>query len=146
MTVPAGGRAFSMPVRVYFQDTDAGGIVYHGIYLNFFERVRMEWLRALGFEVRRLIEEFGVQFVVRTLTIRYHGPARLDEELLVSLAVERMGGAQMALIQDVTHDGEQLVAAQIGLACVSCADIKAARMPSALRAACTDWSTGTMSA
>ena len=146
MTAPAGARAFSMPVRVYFQDTDAGGIVYHGVYLNFFERVRMEWLRALGFEVRRLIDEFGILFVVRTLAIQYHRPARLDQELRISVAVGRIGGAQLSLIQDVTRDGEQLVAAQVGLACVSCADLTAARMPFALRAAGTDWSTGTLSA
>ena len=145
MNTEPAARAFSVPVRVYFQDTDAGGIVYHGVYLNFFERVRMEWLRALGFEVRRLIEEFGVLFVVRTLAVQYHRPARLDEELHVSVAVGRTGGAQMSLVQDVMRDGERLVAAQVGLACVSSADLKAARMPSALRAACTDWSLGTLS-
>ena len=146
MTLPVGPRAFSMPVRVYFQDTDAGGIVYHGVYLNFFERVRMEWLRTLGFEVRRLIEDYGVLFVVRTLAVRYLRPARLDEELQVSVAVDRAGGAQLALSQHVMRDGEPLVVAQIGLACVSSTDLKAARLPSALRAACTQWSTGTVSA
>lgn len=145
MNVATGRRVFAMPVRVYFQDTDAGGIVYHGIYVNFFERARMEWLRAIGFEVRRLVEEFGVMFVVRTLAVRYRLPARLDEELRVSVAIARAGGATLDLVQDVTRDGDMLVEAQVGLACVSSADLKPARVPAALRATCTDWSTGTMS-
>ncbi len=146
MTTPAGHRVFAMPVRVYFQDTDAGGVVFHGIYLNFLERARTEWLRGLGFALPRLMAEFGVLFVVRNVAIEYHRPARLDDTLQVSVAIARAGGAQLSLLQDVTRDRKQIAAAQVGLACVSTPDLKAARMPPALRAACTHWSTGTMTA
>src|SRR5690349_5802137 len=86
-TIPAQGRddskVFTWPVRVYWEDTDAGGIVFYANYLKFFERARTEWLRSLGIEQRELRASTGGIFVVGETSVRYHRPARLDDELLV---------------------------------------------------------------
>jgi acyl-CoA thioester hydrolase len=117
-----GGRAeisFSTDIRVYFQDTDAGNVVYHGAYLNFFERARTEWLRHLGFEQPQLIERFGVMFIVRSMELKFLRPARLDDLVEVSVDVSRMGRAQVTLAQEVAIKGAVLVRALVNLACVS---------------------------
>lgn len=124
---------FRLPVRVYYQDTDAGGVVYHGTYLNYFERARTEWLRALGFDLGVLAQREGVLFIVRDLHVGYARPARLDDLLAVSVAVKHLGRAQFTLYQEVTRDGEALVCASVNLACVTPDGFRPLRVPETLR-------------
>lgn len=91
--------SFQFPIRVYWEDTDAGGIVFYANYLKFFERARTEWLRSLGIEQRRLRENTGGIFVVGETSVRYHRPARLDDELLVTARVEEIGRASLIIAQ-----------------------------------------------
>lgn len=96
---PADSRRFDARVRVYYEDTDAGGIVYHASWLRFMERVRTDWLRALGARHAELAQRDGVQFVVAGLTIRYLRPARLDDLLVVDLEVLEARRASLRLAQ-----------------------------------------------
>jgi acyl-CoA thioester hydrolase len=96
--VPAPGR-FEWAVRVYWEDTDAGGIVFYANYLKFFERARTEWLRSLGLEQQRLREQVGGMFVVTDTQVRYHRPARLDDLLLVTAELAEAGRASLTIRQ-----------------------------------------------
>ena len=87
----ATGQPFTWKIRVYYEDTDTGGIVYYANYLKFFERARTEWLRAAGFEQRRLLDEFGLQFVVAHIECSYQQPARLDDLIEIDLRVAKTG-------------------------------------------------------
>jgi acyl-CoA thioester hydrolase len=95
----SAGEAFSWPIRVYWEDTDAGGIVFYANYLKFFERARTEWLRSLGLEQRALRERNGQMFVVGETSVRYHRAARLDDELLVTARVQETGRASLIIAQ-----------------------------------------------
>ena len=90
---------FSWPVRVYWEDTDAGGIVFYANYLKFFERARTEWLRSLGLEQRHLKDTTGGMFVVSDTQVRYHRPARLDDELIVTARPTEVGRASLTIHQ-----------------------------------------------
>jgi len=92
---------FNWPVRVYYEDTDAGGIVFYANYLKYFERARTEWLRSLGYSQHVLTETLGLLFVVKAVAIEYHASAKLDDELKLVVAVERLGGASMKIRQEV---------------------------------------------
>jgi acyl-CoA thioester hydrolase len=132
---PAGApvaATFSLPVRVYYQDTDAGGVVFHGKYLSFFERARTEWLRHLGFDVRQLAEQHGVLFIVRELRVNYLRPAQVDDMLTVTAALDNLGRAQFTLDQRVLRGADLLVQGAVNLACVSAEGLKPARVPTRL--------------
>ncbi len=103
------------PVRVYYEDTDAAGIVYYANYLKFAERARTEWLRDLGYDHRTLAERHGVRFAVRACRIDYRRPARLDDLLQVETRVRALTGARLVLDQTVLRDGEPLCAMEIVL-------------------------------
>ncbi|MDM0045833.1 YbgC/FadM family acyl-CoA thioesterase [Variovorax dokdonensis] len=92
---------FTHPIRVYWEDTDAGGIVFYANYLKFMERARTEWLRSLGIEQQRLREETGGIFVVSETRLKYHRPARLDDQLLVSAHLQEAGSASLIIFQRV---------------------------------------------
>jgi acyl-CoA thioester hydrolase len=109
--------------------------VYHGAYLDFFERARTEWLRHLGFEQAQLISRFGVMFIVRTLDVKYMRPARLDDLIDVSVDVCRLGRAQVTLAQEVRKREESLVRANVNLACVSAGEFRPQPLPEAIGAA-----------
>lgn len=94
-------KIFSLPVRVYFQDTDAGGVVYHASYVNFMERARTEWLREHGYSNAGLMKEFGVVFVVRSLKLDYLKPALLDDLLTVTAQIQDIGRSRLSLLQTV---------------------------------------------
>lgn len=94
-------ESFTWPVRVYWEDTDAGGIVFYANYLKYFERARTEWLRDLGLEQQRMREQAGGMFVVTSCDVRYHRPARLDDFLLVTARVEEAGRASLTMEQRV---------------------------------------------
>ena len=122
------GREFSLPLRVYMEDTDTGGIVYYVNYLKFIERARTEFMRDLGFG-REYIFNHDLMFVVRDVTLRYRGPARLDDELEATARIASLGGASMSMHQSVRRGDEVLVEGEVGLACVDRAGVKPRRLP-----------------
>ncbi|MBI3479154.1 MAG: tol-pal system-associated acyl-CoA thioesterase [Nitrosomonadales bacterium] len=126
-------KIFSLPVRVYFQDTDAGGVVYHASYVNFMERARTEWLRAHGYSNAGLMKEFGTVFVVRSLKLDYLRPALLDDLLDVTAQIKDIGRSRISLLQSVCRNGEVLTEAEIHLVCVSLASFKPVSVPEVLR-------------
>lgn len=120
---------FTWAVRVYYEDTDAGGIVYYANYLKFFERARTEWLRALGVHQQDLIDRDGAAFVVRSATIDYHAPARLDDELTLALSIEKLGRASVQFVQKA-YCGERLLAvASVKVGCVDIATVRPRSLP-----------------
>jgi acyl-CoA thioester hydrolase len=128
----SGGRveiAFSISIRVYFQDTDAGEVVYHGTYLDFLERARTEWLRFLGYEQLQIRQRLGILFIVRGLEVKYLSPARLDDLVDVSVAVARIGRAQVTLAQEISRGGATLLRAAVNLACVTCGNFRPQPLP-----------------
>jgi acyl-CoA thioester hydrolase len=129
------GRVHRLPLRVYYEDTDAGGIVYHANYLRFAERARTEVLRCLGFDHRTLHERYGLAFAVRRCVADFLAPARLDQHLVVETRLARLGRASLELEQRVlTADGELLARLEVRLALLSDA-LRPARLPQALRQA-----------
>ncbi len=133
-------HAFTIPVRIYYEDTDAGGVVYYANYLKFFERCRTEWLRETGHQQADLLLEPGIAFVVRSLSIEYLKPARLDDRLLVGLEVEKISRAQIFFRQhvrraDEAHPGgwQELVRGAVHVVCVNAALMKATSIPAILR-------------
>jgi len=124
---------YSFPVRVYFENTDAGGVVYHGEYLKFLERARTEWLRHLGFDHQTLAREYRVVFVVTAAAIDFTRAARLDDTLAISVRLESLGKVRCVFAQEVRRDDEVLVAARITVACVTGDNFKPAEIPGGLR-------------
>ena len=128
-------KVFALPVRVYFQDTDAGGVVYHGSYVNFMERARTEWLRDVcGYSNGALMKEFGAVFVVRSMKVDYLKPALLDDMLAVTAQVQDIGRSRVTLVQTVCRDAEVLTEAEVHLVCVSLVNFKPVSVPEVLRA------------
>jgi acyl-CoA thioester hydrolase len=126
---------FALPIRVYYQDTDAGGVVFHAGYVDFLERARTEWLRHIGYSVRELAAEQNMLFIVRELHVRYLKPAVLDDELKVTAAVEHLGFVSLTMEQQVLRGAELLVHASVNLACVAADALKPIRVPAQVRAA-----------
>ena len=126
-----GGDAgtFTWPVRVYYEDTDAAGVVYYANYLKFMERARSEWLRTLGFEQTALAHEHGVVFVVRSLAIEYLLPARFDDPLEATMQLIHARGCLIHAAQTVRRAAQILVTAELKLACVNTQSFKPARIP-----------------
>jgi len=124
---------FSLQVRVYFQDTDAGGVVYHANYLNFMERARTEWLRTHGYSNAGLMKELGVVFVVRTFKLDYLKPAMLDDMLTVTAQLKEIGRSRISLLQTVQRGDEVLTEAEVHLVCVSINSFKPVSVPEILR-------------
>jgi acyl-CoA thioester hydrolase len=121
-------------VRVYFEDTDAAGIVYYANYLKFAERARTDWLRDLGIPHAQMIKQDGLTLVVRRCEADYRKPAHLDDELVIETELAKLGGASIDLVQRVLRDGELLVDMKVVIVCVG-RDGKAARIPEYLRGA-----------
>lgn len=125
-------KIFSLPVRVYFQDTDAGGVVYHASYVNFMERGRTEWLRTHGYSNAGLMKEFGVVFVVRSLKLDYLKPALLDDLLTVTAQIKDVGRSRLNLLQSVMRGDEVLTEGEVHLVCVSLENFKPVSVPEIL--------------
>ncbi|MHB1076660.1 tol-pal system-associated acyl-CoA thioesterase [Thiobacillus sp.] len=121
--------AFVWPVRVYWEDTDAGGVVYYANYLKFMERARSEWLRAFGVEQDVLRDEAGVVFVVRRVEIDYLSPARFNEQLEVSVVLHEAGRASLSVRQELMHGPTRLAEAVVTLACVDAIRFKPVKIP-----------------
>ena len=132
--------AFEFPIRIYWEDTDAGGIVFYANYLKFFERARTEWLRSLGVGQQQLLEQTGGMFVVTDAQLRYHRPARLDDELIVTAALQSSGRASLTIVQQARLKPEQmtgqsptlLTEGTIRIGWVDAATMRPARIPSTL--------------
>lgn len=123
-------EGFTWPVRVYYEDTDAAGIVYHARYLHFMERGRTEWLRALGFEQDRLWHEARVAFVVHRTDVRYLRVARFNEALVVTSRIAKLGGASIVFDQAVERGNGEVVCAGVNtVACVDAASFRPRRVP-----------------
>ncbi|MFP4208214.1 MAG: tol-pal system-associated acyl-CoA thioesterase [Wenzhouxiangella sp.] len=122
--------------RVYWEHTDAGGVVYHSRYLNFMERARSDWLQALGFPQVDLRERSACLFVVTSAQLDFHRPARLEDELAVDVAVEKLRAASMRIAQQIhRHDGQLLVTGRVSIACLDAGRFRPTRMPRDLHAA-----------
>ncbi|HXF65132.1 MAG TPA: tol-pal system-associated acyl-CoA thioesterase [Burkholderiales bacterium] len=126
--------AFVWPVRVYHEDTDAGGVVYYASYLRFLERARTEWLRARGFGQAALAAEHRVAFVVRSLSIEYLSPARYDDLLEVTVEPREIGASRLEFAQRVARGEEQLARARVEVACVNTETLRPARIPAPVAA------------
>lgn len=119
-------------IRVYYEDTDAGGIVYYANYLKFFERARTEWLRSLGYEQDTLMEQ-SIAFVVKRVEMHNHAPARFNQLLSIETQIVEFRGASMTFKQVIKNtQQDQLVSAEIQVACVDLANMKARRLPRTL--------------
>ena len=123
---------FSWPVRVYYEDTDAGGIVYYGNYLKFLERARTDWLRSCGIDVARLAATDRLMFTVRSITLDFLKPARLSDNLDVSVAVGRMRKVSVEWDQAIVRAGDVLCTGRVRLGCVDVDTLKPKAMPKTL--------------
>lgn len=124
-------KSFCLPVRVYYEDTDAGGIVYYVNYLKFMERARSEWLRDVGWQQADL----PLLFVVRQVDTTYFKPARLDDLLDVDVSLESQKGARLVFLQQVRRGSELLCQARVEVACVDRSSLKPCRLPDEMAAA-----------
>jgi len=126
-------KIFSWPIRVYFQDTDAGGVVYHANYLNFMERSRTEWLRTFGYSNAGMMKELGVVFVVRSLKLEYLKPALLDDLVHVTSQIKEIGRSRLNIHQTVLRGDDVLVEGEVHLVCVDVKAFKPVSVPEVLR-------------
>ncbi len=129
---------FILPVRVYYEDTDAGGVVYHANYLRFMERARTEWLRTLGFEQDKLAQELNIVFVVAGLEIAYRKPARFNDALFISAKIDTIGRASLVFKQEIWREGsnnsrELLTTASVKVVCVSTGNFHSTAIPTVIR-------------
>jgi acyl-CoA thioester hydrolase len=125
----ATAKPFRHATRVYWEDTDAGGIVYYANYLKFFERARTEWLRSLGVQQQRMRERDGTMFIVSQTALQYHRPARLDDLLEVTVDVRHAARASLQLDQQALRGTELLAEGTIRIACVDAPTLKLRRIP-----------------
>ena len=137
MTAPAAPHPPARPtfrhsLRVYWEDTDAGGIVFYANYLKFFERARTEWLRSYGFGQQAMVDETGCMFVVTDTSVHYKRPARLDDLLEVTVDVRHVASASLRIGQQAWCDGALVAEGDIRIGCVQRATLRPARIPSAV--------------
>ena len=127
-------QVFTWPVRIYYEDTDAGGIVFYANYLKFFERARTEWLRVRGVDQHALAQQDGAMFVVKNASIDYQAPARLDDVLKLTLGIEKLGRASVHFVQHAWRGEQLLCSAHVKVGCVDTTTVR----PRALPPACAD--------
>jgi acyl-CoA thioester hydrolase len=132
LALPPAAEAFRHPVRVYWEDTDAGGVVFYANYLKFFERARTEWLRSLGFEQQVLREQTGAIFVVADTRVRYLRPARLDDLLEVTVVLRLAGKASLHIAQQAWRTGQLLAEGEIRIGCVDQGTFRPTRIPTVI--------------
>jgi acyl-CoA thioester hydrolase len=122
---------FTWPVRVYYEDTDAGGVVYYANYLKFLERARTEYLRALGFEQDQLKQEYGIIFAVHSLSIKYQKPAVFNDALTVTAEIIDRGNARLTFKQMITRDKDKtsICSAEVIIACLNADKFSPTRIP-----------------
>jgi acyl-CoA thioester hydrolase len=120
---------FTIPVRIYYEDTDAGGVVFYANYLKFMERARTEWLRALGFEQDELMLQDGVVFAVSRANLEFVRPARFNQLLTVSVELLRQGAASVMVKQEIRHEQELIARGEVRLACVDARSFVPKKIP-----------------
>ncbi|NBQ85805.1 MAG: tol-pal system-associated acyl-CoA thioesterase [Methylophilaceae bacterium] len=120
---------FDWPVQVYYEDTDAGGVVYHSQYLNFMERARTEFLRNIGFMQTALKDELGILFVVRDIQIRFRKPAKFDDVLNVDTRLLNVGRSLLEFEQNIYRGDEHLIAAKVEVVCIGAESFKPTSIP-----------------
>ena len=135
LSIILNNQCFTFPVRVYYEDTDAGGVVYHARYLHFFERARTEYLRTLNFSQQSLLQEQQVAFVVKTMSIDYCIPAKLDDYLIVETEITAVKGATILFEQRLVRETVVLSKATIKVASVDLGKMKPVAIPEELKAA-----------
>ncbi|MFA7437312.1 tol-pal system-associated acyl-CoA thioesterase [Castellaniella sp.] len=133
MSADTPARYTEWPVRVYYEDTDTGGVVYYANYLKFFERARTEWLRALGLDQRMLAIQEHLLFVVRRADMAWRQPARLDDRLTIRTRMSELGASSMLFEQQACRDGTILADGQIQVCTVNAGSFKPVRIPATLR-------------
>lgn len=131
----AGIKTFSLPIRIYFEDTDSGGVVYHSNYLKFMERARTEWLSALGIDQRHLKEDKHIMFVVHRIDIQYKLPARFNDNLIVKSALKDIGSSKIEFRQMIYRENEMLIDASVDVACIDSEKFKPVRIPPTIKQA-----------
>lgn len=124
----------TLTVRVYYEDTDAGGVVFYANYLKFLERARTEWLRELGVQQSTLASEEGRMFVVHSLDMSYRKPARLDDVITIRSRIARLGRASIDFEQRAERDGELLAHGNIQICCVDAVHLRPVALPAIVRA------------
>lgn len=125
--------AYSFPLRIYYEDTDSGGVVYHGQYVRFLERARTEWLRHLGFNNSELERKHKMLWVVTEISMNYLKAARLDDHLLITVSVENMGRVRCLFYQEVKRGEDVLLKARVTVACVAADSFKPIELPADLK-------------
>ncbi len=123
---------FECTLRVYWEDTDAGGVVFYANYLKFFERARTEWLRHLGVQQQALRDSTGAIFVVTDTQVSYHAPARLDDELRITVELQQRGTASMTMAQQAWRGNTLLAKGRIRIGCVDAGTFRPRRIPTAV--------------
>ena len=129
----AGIKTFSLPIRIYFEDTDSGGVVYHSNYLKFMERARTEWLRALGIDQRHLKQDHQIMFVVHRIDIQFKLPARFNDDLIVKSELKDIGSSKIEFRQMIYRNDEMLIDANVDIACIDSEKFKPVRIPPTIK-------------
>lgn len=129
MAPEVGLREFRWPIRIYYEDTDAAGIVYHANYLKFMERARTEWLRQIGFEQNELAVSLGILFVVRKISIDYLRPARFNDSIVVVSCVPRRGRVSMDFDQRIVAGDDLCSRARVKVGCIDSQTMRPVAMP-----------------
>lgn len=131
---PTNGSEFNWPVRIYYEDTDAAGVVYHSNYLKYMERARTEWLRATGHSHESLREREGIIFVVTDMNISFIKPACMDEQIEVQVSLIGAGGASLRFLQTIFNESEEMVCrAEVDVACLDSGTMKPKRIPNPIK-------------
>ena len=131
----AGIKTFSLPIRIYFEDTDSGGVVYHSNYLKFMERARTEWLSALGIDQSHLKQDKHIIFVVHRIDIQYKLPARFNDNLIVKSELKDIGSSKIEFRQMIYRENEMLIDASVDVACIDSEKFKPVRIPPTIKQA-----------
>ena len=124
---------FNWPIRVYYEDTDSGGVVYHSNYLNFMERARTEWLRQLGFEQTYLKDTLNIIFVVHSMQIAFKKPAKFNDMLTITCELHKVGHSSFEFLQKIIFNQQTLAEAQVKLACVNALTFKPVGIPEPIK-------------
>lgn len=126
---------FHWPIRVYYEDSDAGGVVYHSNYLNFMERARTEWLRQLGFEQPQIKADLGVIIVVHSMSVAFKSPAYFNDMLQIECNISKVGHSSLEMEQKIMRGDKLLIKAEVKLAFVNANSFKPVAIPTEIKAA-----------
>ena len=129
----AGIKTFSLPIRIYFEDTDSGGVVYHSNYLKFMDRARTEWLRSIGIDQRHLKQDHQIMFVVHRIDIQFKLPARFNDDLIVKSELKDIGSSKIEFRQMIYRNDEMLIDASVDIACIDSEKFKPVRIPTTIK-------------